>query len=662
MINKVIGDFETRSEVSLKDLGAWAYSKHPSTHVLCFGWAQASEEPHLWVPTLADSGPPTEWLEIANDPNVIFEAHYAFFEWCIYNNVLVERHGWPYIPAERWRCSLSVCSYLALPAQLDKVNQVLGLTEHKDTEGHSVMMQLSKPRNPSKNNPRKFFHEQSKFEKLYSYCKQDVRAELCLSARIGMLPAPELAIWHLDQLINKRGVCCDVETIKAAIKINEYVTEHYLSELKKVTGGRIKKPRQIKALKEWLEKNGLFIENLQKETITETLKRTDLSDEVRYILFVCQELSRSSIAKYNKMLKMADTADSRIRGTLMYHGAHSGRWTGKDIQPQNYPRGTFKLKDEDNPNAPSEEEIVNLIRNHDVMGLARHGSVTEILSTMLRRMLVAAPGKKLIVSDYSQIEARLVMWLCGEAEGVELFKGELDPYKVMAAAIFGVPYEEVTKDQRFVGKEAILGLGYGMAWKKFQMRCAQKGVELSAKFCKKVVNKYRDTYKKVKRYWDQIETACIAAVQTGTEYTLGNVSAFIQDEFLKIKLPSGRLLSYYKPCLGPHKWDSSKLGLRYWGWSSQGKAWVQKELYGGLLLENIIQGIAGDLMRGAMLRLEPAGYPIVFTVHDEVVTEVPDTPEYSLDRVNHLMSVNPSWGTGVPIEAEGYEALRFRKD
>ena len=657
-------DVETRSILDLRKVGAWVYAKHPSTEMLTLSFAINNKPVRRFVPNMYNMcQPPSIWKRLVESPTVLFEAFNAFFEWSVYNHVLVDRFGWPAIPPERWRCAMATACYYALPSSLDMVaTDALHLEEKKDKEGNRVMLKLAKPRKPTKNNPALFHSKQEDFDKLFEYCDQDVRTHQAIAREIGSLPPGEQLIWQIDQLINRRGVYCDVPAVKGAIAILNQVMGWYQDRIKDLTNGEVTSTGQIKEIALWCQKQGVHLDNVQAATVEATLARDDIPDNVRNVLLTRQAAGKTSTAKYQKMLNMVDLDDWRIRSTLKYHGASTGRWSGFGIQPQNYPRGTFKFYDaKDAPQAPHIEDVVTLMRAQDIDGLKALGSVPEILSSALRSMLCAAPHKKLVAADYSSVEARITMWLVGEERGLNILRTTGLVYEDMASTIYNVPITEVTKDQRWLGKQAVLGLGYQMGWQKFKAQCALYGVEISSELAKKVVNTYRAQYQKVALYWEQINQAALLAVQSKQPITCGKVTLFMEGDFLRIRLPSGRCISYHKPHFVPARFNPTEPALAYWGVDSQSKKWMIQHTYGGKLTENIVQAIAGCILRQASINLESYKYPIVLSVHDELVCEVPDQPEFNIDSMVNLMCAMPQWAEGLPLKAEGWEGQRFKK-
>jgi DNA polymerase len=351
------------------------------------------------------------------------------------------------------------------------------------------------------------------------------------------------------------------------------------------------------------------------------------------------------------MLNMA-CPDSRIRGALLYHGASTGRWAGRGIQPQNYPQG--KIKDVHN--------IISALETGDYQWFQTlFPDVFTALSAALRAMLCAPYGHDLISCDFSAIEARVVCWLAGDEVNLDVYRKGLDPYKEMASAIFNVSTGAV-KQQRELGKRAVLGCGFGMGWKKFMLTCEVQGQPVSEELAQAAVNAYRYKYEPVKAFWNDLEEAAIRAVKyAGRRFDVNEVQWLVKGAFLYCRLPSGRLLAYYAPKIERR---DSPMGerdqLTYMAVDSKTKQWVREGTYGGKLTENVVQATARDVMVDAMFRVERAGYPLVLSVHDELVADVPQAFG-SLNEFEQIMSELPHWAKGLPIKVEGWRSDRYKK-
>lgn len=354
-------DFETRSACSLKACGTWRYSIDATTEILCLAFRLPYWEngrTALWHPAFKHLGIEeadcwddieelVEWIQ--NDGLV--EAHNVFFEYCIWNNILVPRYSWPVVAVENWRCSAAKAASYALPRGLDDAASALHLTIRKDVEGAKVMKKVRSPRKSLKKEreawekagvtpPTLLWHESRElFEGLWRYCRIDVLAEEAVSAALEDLNPHETELFLLDLLINTRGFQLDQEAVRCALELVANETELLNAELATVTNGYVEKASQRENMKLWLASEGLELGDTQAATLDAYLApacRTPLSAAVRRALELMRALGRSSTAKYQAMTDWADPRDWRVRGSLLYHGASTGRWTGKGIQPHNF--------------------------------------------------------------------------------------------------------------------------------------------------------------------------------------------------------------------------------------------------------------------------------------------------------------------------------------
>ena len=412
-------DCETRSAVELLDVGAYLYSLHPSTEVPCLRWAINTEEPELWHPAFPNAGlaakAAPERLFSAIQVGSTVSAFNAFFERCIWENIMVARLGWPAIRSEQWRCSAAKAASFALPRKLEKVALALNLPVQKDMEGNRLCLRMAKPRAPRKAEieaglPADYlWHEKpEQLARLFEYCGQDVRAEQAVTEALPDLPPSELALWQLTQTINLRGVYCDKPLVEKAITLANECRSTANHEISQLTDGAVSGTTRRSQLLAFAESQGFGLPNTQAATLDAWLARDDLSKTLRRVLELWRSTHRTSTRKYEAMRKRI-APDGRIRETLRYHGASTGRFAGMGIQVQNLPRGSIKDMDE------ACQDV--LAHDRETLELL-YGDVMELLSGVTRGALCAAPGHELLVADYSSIEARGVMWLAEETESL----------------------------------------------------------------------------------------------------------------------------------------------------------------------------------------------------------------------------------------------------
>lgn len=671
---RMVIDFETYSELDVRDVGAVRYAQHPSTEILSLAYKLKGGGPRgVWNPHRPFPQAVLDHLEAGG----VFEAHNAMFECAIWKYVLVPLLiiTMPIPIPRKWTDTLATCAYRALPLALDKVGAVLNIDVQKDKRGKFLLQKLSKPQKPTKKDPRTRNDDWDLLEELYDYNMTDVDSEDSLGDTIGDLSGPEYRLWVMDQKINWRGVQVDMEAVKAAKKITTEITELLTAELIQLTDGAVTTGNQLSRMAKWLKENGLRVDNLQASTVHYYLNGPEIPDGARRLLEIRKQLSRASTKKLDKILDCV-CDDGRIRGLLQYHGAGTGRWAGRLAQPHNLPRGDKEmLKD-------GIDALVEAIRRADYEYLKqKYGDPMEAISSSLRGMFIAAFGRVLMVSDFSAIEARGVMWLAQEKKPLDAFRaydrGEgPDIYCVMAEELYGRPISKDDPEERTLGKITILGCGYQMGVPTFIEQAKNDfGMDLSQEMGEKAVFGYRNTYLNVPKLWYGLDEAASATVRTGKPHSYSYITYEIVHDaagkWLACVLPNGRRLWYFNPELENvevHYVDKEgdaksfwKLQISYEGRDNKrGGAWGRIRTYGGMLTENAVQAISRDIMAEAMIRVDQAGYPIILTVHDEIVSE-PKKGYGSLEEFEELMTQSPVWAPNFPVAVEGWVGERYRK-
>ncbi len=651
-------DFETRSRCDLREHGASVYAEDASTEVLCLAWSSDhGGTVGLWEPSQGKACPP----EIVAHLNAggAFEAHNAEFEQAIWEYVCVGRMAWPPIPDDRWRDSMARVAAWALPLSLAGSSKALGLASQKDEEGSKIMLRLCKPRKPSKNDAREWFDDPEDFKRLYEYCRQDVRAEAGLAAAVPDLSEPEAAVWAAHNRMNRRGIQVDTKGAAGAIRMLALGEAHIAATVSAATDGAITgddlyRPAHVV---KWIEGRGISMAAFRKGDVVEALALPGLPADVRAVLEARQSLGRTSTAKFQAMLDRANS-DGRVRGTLVYHGATTGRWVGRGFQPQNLPRAGADNVD---------ELLADMAALTAEAFLSKHGDPFAAAVGCLRGCIIAAPGNSLVAADYAQIEARVLFWLAGDRQALEAFRSGRDIYREMAAIIYGKPADQITKAERQVGKFAILGLGFGMGGSKFYQTCATMGQPVEAELAERAVKAYRAEYPLVKALWNATEDAAVQAVNAPeTTFANGRCAWRLVGKHLFCKLPSGRKLCYPFAELGERKtpWGEMRECVTFKGESPFSRQWEASDTYGGKLVENVVQAVARDLLAAALVRVDrltPHWLP-VFMCHDELVCEVPGAPSEAKAReLEGLICELPTWASGLPVAAEGFAASRYRK-
>lgn len=641
-------DFETGSEIDLKVQGLSVYARHPSTKILCMAIKVEGEPTKLWVP-----GQP---FPIRDASAISFSAQNAPFEFEIWNEVGVKRYGFPPLPIENLYCTLAMAYTHCLPGSLEKMAPALGIEKQKDMSGNRVMLQLSRPRSSKDGNVTWWTPKDApeKFQALYDYCIQDVEVEDACKSRMLPLSQKERALWLLDHKINRRGIQIDIPKVKAAIEIIEAEKERLNSEIHKISKGEISSTSSVMQIKDYLEKRGVELSGVGKNEVSALLKYR-LPDQLQRILEIRQEASKSSTAKLQSMLDRADD-DGRVRYTLQYHGAGTGRWSGRGIQIQNFPRGSILKGNE------VERAIEDLDKGAEYIDMF-YGAPMTVISDCLRGMITAAPGKDLIVADFAAIEGRVLAWLAGQENALEIYRTHGKKYEAAAADIYGVHIDEVTKDQRQIGKVAELALGFQGGKGAFLSMASVYGLHVSEQRAEEIKVAWRRANPKIVKYWYDLEDAAVKAVMNpGTVFKAGHpdrsVAYKVQGSFLMCRLPSSRVLYYPYPQLEETKFG--KVGVTYMSEDSKTRQWKRHSLYAGLAAENITQASSRDILAEALLRLEDNGYQTVSHVHDEIISEN-DKTFGSVENFIKIITTLPEWAKGLPLAAEGYRSKRYRK-
>jgi DNA polymerase len=593
------------------------------------------------------------------------EAHNVGFEHAIWNHVGVKRHGWPRLAIHQENDTMALAARAGLPLALKGGAKALRLPELKDDSGSRLLTKLSKPRKPTKKDPDTKWNEDFEdLQALYDYCAQDVRTEQALSARLGhFLPADERKVWELDQRINMRGVRIDLEAARAGVQMVEAVSEEINEEFRELTGVNVTQRDKFLG---WLADQGHPLDNTQGDTVEEALQAPALPAGVRRALELHKRSSKASNNKLRAMLAVT-CSDGRARRLLQYHGATTGRWAGRLIQPQNFPRpeGVFEKYTQ-----ADVAEALDLIRQGDAELIDMiHGDVLEMISNCLRGFLTCDKDRALVSADLAGIENRVVAALGGEKWKLDAFRRiddglDRDIYCQTADTIFGYRIEgkDTHPGERFVGKICELAFGFqgGVgAWRQFDS--SDKHTDEDVEYYKE---RWRANHPGIKDLWRNLDTAAIGAVYRKRPHSCGPFEFKLEDEWLTCRLPSGRKLWYFAPQVktAPAPWDPEDTVLRLSFMQQRDGQWKRVSTYGGRLAENVTQAVARDIMVVGMFNAEAAGYPCILTVHDELVTE-PWAGGADHKVLEECMCDMPAWvrELDIPVAAEGWTGERYWK-
>ncbi len=638
---RIFLDFETYSECDLMACGSYEYAFHKSTEVICMGYDLSDGKGvRLWRgPRFPQPEPfPEELVACLRSGPCEIWAHNAEFDQAIWYACVCQRN--PGIPMPRvWRCSSVLCRSCGLPGSLSKAALELGLSQHKDTRGAYLIRKLSVPQKGSS----KDLFDADLYNEMGEYCCQDVRVLRSLVESLPNIPPFEWSLFDLTTQMNARGVRVDRVFCEIANQLAEKEVSRLNSVVQEVTGGAASGVTKREDILNWIRSRGIgSMMNMQAATIDSYLKRSTLPEDIRTVLESRREGSKTSLVKYAKALDRSNV-DGRLRGELVFYGAQTGRWSSRGVQLQNIPRGAIANMD----------LLVESLMFGSYPCLWPRVSLLTLLSWALRGILVADEGKQFLALDYASIEARAVLWLSGNNLAMETFRSGGDIYKTMAAQIYQKPVEEITKEERRVGKQAVLGLGYGMGVRGFFEKCEKDGLTgITPEFADLIVSSYRkDLFPDVPAMWADIEDAARGALR-GRSTMSHRVRFELIGRFLHCWLPSGRSLRYFNPRL-------DRDGIVFSAYD-EGKGMADCRLWGGALMENISSGMCRDLMAAALQSSVNHGLTPVLTVHDEIVLEAPMTTTMEEFR-RIVLGASPAWADGFPLDVDGWSGKRYRK-
>jgi DNA polymerase len=696
-------DLETKNTggCKLDTAGAWRYADDPATEILTLTYQNGDGEPRLWTPAMQTH----ELAALAADPAVTFVC-FGDFELVIWDRIMVTRFGFPAIPVARWVDARASCSYLALPRALDKTLAAIGSEVVKDAAGRRLVLSLSRPHRKTGAYPEV---TPAILERVSAYNRIDVAGLATIRTAVGTLPERERRVWELDQAINQRGIGIDLDFVRAAKRIAETSKGALLEEfagltkfsVDKPTSARAESPRAVRAdtsadnpikpqrnpvqtdalglsphqvtkTREWLKSRGFSFANLGAETVEDALETRVLPDDVKRVLQIRMITAPTSLKKLDAMMACVGS-DGRARGQFQFHAATPGRWSATLIQPQNLPRPTIDIDPDDI------EELVTAVKTGDPKALERWGAPIDVITSALRCALTAADGAQFGVADFSLIETAILLALAGQHDKCRLIEQGVDLYRDMASTIYrldreafqAIPKDALTveqQQQRQVGKNTILGCGYGMGPPRFQRNYLRHlPADEAKRFAEETVYTHyrRNWAPRVPKLWRDLERTArramlqrdkTATAECGISYKLETVAGL---PCLVCTLLNGKRIHYQNARVSPDRTD--RWGYPIWSfWAYRRGQWREIEPYGGQLCENAVQGLARELLVDAMLRFEARGFPVIAHCHDEITVE---HPEITAVTMQEIMAERPQWAAelGVPITVEAWVGKRYRK-
>ena len=640
-------DLETYSSVDLTKCGVYRYCESEDFEILLA--AYSIDGGAVQVTDLACGEKlPQEILDALEDKTVEKWSFNSQFERICLSRLL----GYPagdYLAPASWRCSMVWASTLGLPRSLESVGAVLGLEKQKLTEGKDLIRYFCVPCRPTKANGGRTRnlpeHDPEKWERFKAYNLRDVETEMQIQERLSRFPVPDF-IWEeyqLDQEINDRGIGVDMELVRQAIAMDARSREWLTASMQELT--ELENPNSVQQMKQWLADHGLETDTLGKTAVAELVKTAP--EPLREVLSLRQQLAKNSVKKYTAM-ENAVCADSRAHGMFVFYGANrTGRFSGRLIQLQNLYKNTM----------PDLAQARALVRSGNYEALSMlYEDIPDTLSQLIRTAFVPQDGRKLIVADFSAIEARVLAWLAGEKWVLEVFEKGGDIYCETAARMFHCRVEKhgENAELRQKGKQATLSCGYGGSVGALKaMGALEAG--MTEEELQPLVDSWRAANPNIVRFWWDVDRAVKECVKMRIPTETHGLRFDYRSAMLFITLPSGRRLAYVKPRIGENQFGGES--VTYMGVSGT-KKWERLESYGPKFVENIVQGTARDILCYAMQTLKNGS--IVAHVHDEVIIEA--DRRMSVTAVCEQMGRTPPWAKGLKLRADGYECEFYQKD
>ena len=642
-------DLETYSDVDLPNCGVYRYVEG-DFHILLFAYAFDDDDVQC-VDMACGERLPAEVVDALQDDNIIKSAWNAQFE-----RTCLSKYLGTQLSPDAWQCTMVWAASLSLPLKLATAAQALKTAQQKDAVGERLIRYFSIPCKPTKSNGGRTRnlpeHAPEDWRLFKSYCIQDVETERSIRKRLEHFPMlpQEWDHYHMDQRINDRGVMIDKELVQQAIICDMALSEAMTEKAYALTG--LENPNSVSQLKEWLTERGISVESLGKKDVAALISDLDkhsIDNDALNMMKLRLQMAKSSVKKYQAAERCV-CEDGRAHGLFQFNGANrTGRFAGRLLQLQNLPQNHISTLDE-------ARELVKLGCFDMIEAL--YGNTPDILSQLIRTMLIPKEGCEFIVADFSAIEARVLAWLAGEQWRLDAFTEGKDIYCASASQMFGVPVVKhgINGELRQKGKVAELACGYGGgAGALISMGALDMGLKEDE--LPDIISSWRDANPEIVKFWYAVEKAAIETVKDHQDRTVGKVGFQFSANTLWIILPSKRRLAYIKPQLQPNRFG--RMAITFEGQGMNNK-WVRQETYSGKLTENITQATARDILVEAMKRLEDAGLDIVGHVHDEVILEVPKG-QYTVEDVCTIMNQNPAWAEDLPLDSDGYTGNYYFK-
>lgn len=679
-------DYESRSVVDLIAAGLHAYARDRTTRVLMAAWAIDDEPVQLWLPHRSPKAPPI-LRDAMRDPAVEKWAWNVGFEAAITEHTLGFK-------ATNWRDTMVMALYASLPGSLALAGAALRLPAEdlKDPEGKRLIRLFSMPRKPTEVNPSLFndwgSHPED-FDKFGRYCIRDVHTERTIYHKLEGIapPASEWRLWELDQEINHRGVPVDLQFVEAAIEMANAERETLMRKLRQITG--LANPKTQSAFLKWAQAHGYPYGDLRKATVERAIREEAVPPDLVQVMQMRGLVTKTSTAKFDSIIEK--TKSGRIYNMLQFYGAsRTGRWGGRDPQPQNLPRPDGRIEG-------NEERVTEMVRNREIEAITdEFGAVIPVVSSLVRSSFRARDGHRFFAADLNAIENRVLGWLFDCQSILDVFRQNRCPYLSFAVSMYKQPYEELLheykalkiKAKRQNAKPAVLGGGYmlgggdevenqnGDIVKTGLWGYAEAmGVKMTREEAHAAVRVFREAYPEVVQGWRNLKEAAFDCVRDRTTIRVGPVVFKGEKGLMRVRLPSGRVLHYLYPRIEDVKrvfkntlpdgtvqfeprWVPS---LSYEGVDQKTKKWGRTHTHGGKLTENLVQAIARDVLAVGLMRAKRKGFDIVLHVHDEIVCEVPNSSKLTIGDLCEAMAAPISWAPDLPLAAEGHISMIYKK-
>ena len=636
-------DTETGSPLSLHESGSWAYAACPDTRVWCVCFAVDDGEVQSWTP---GDPVPEVFTAIAVDPTgweVV--AHGIEFDRAIYEHILMARHGFPQLPLDIQHCSMSLALANAYPAELARLCFALEIEYQKDREGALLMRQMARPRKNRKGEKGiRWVFDAEKLARLITYCAQDTRCcrAVWTHPRLVHLTPSERQLQIIDAVINRRGVHFNRRFVDNARDLSMRERTALNNKLSESTDGAVSSVDQVQRLLAYISKHGHNLASVNRRSIAAALAANP-DEATRKILELRRDGARASTRKFRCILAWAND-DDRLRGTIRFYGSATGRWSARGPQLQNLKRNDL--------NVPL--SAIDAVLAGDREALAKYGSPLEVIGSISKAVLDAAPGHRLMKCDLSSIESRILAAFAGETWKLAAYREfdrtgdtRLEPYCVVARKMLrkNDPFAEITPAERQIGKGGDLAGGFSGsvgAWRRLVPKDERSDGEIYAD-----IRAWRQAHPKTVQFWRTLAAAARVAIRTGSEHKAGPITASYRNETLYLTLPSGRSIAYPQARLIPTKFEDAPPDILFKD-NSRG-AWTDRRAWFGTLVENVVQGAARDVLAAAIVRLELQAIPVVLSVHDEVVIEVPLDSPLTEEAFLALVLTPPDWAAEIPL-------------